>query len=319
MHARARSLAFALAVAVLLSGAAVHAAPAKVASRHGKQPVKRRAVVVAPAADEDTVITDDDVDPPAEAPRVAIDSREDGGDVEEVAKADAEAEAVVTAAPAPRWHVAIGPYLWASSVDARVSLGPASAGGDGAPLERHGSYGAEVLAEARYGRLSVSGDLMYGTVVVNGAAGIGPVMTMVTGNASSLLIDGVAGYAVLGDDRSVFALEVRGGARYQRTAVHGEVGLAGFTLRTPESVAAGSDAVVGARGFVRPCSWLSLSGALDGGVFGASNRTWSASADLSVHATSYLLVSLGWRTLTLDRTQVSLVMQGPRAAVQLTF
>jgi hypothetical protein len=34
---------------------------------------------------------------------------------------------------------------------------------------------------------------------------------------------------------------------------------------------------------------------------------------------SHVLVSAGWRTLTMDRAQVSLAMQGPRAAVQLVF
>jgi hypothetical protein len=33
----------------------------------------------------------------------------------------------------------------------------------------------------------------------------------------------------------------------------------------------------------------------------------------------HVLVSAGWRTLTMDRAQVSLAMQGPRAAVQLVF
>jgi hypothetical protein len=31
------------------------------------------------------------------------------------------------------------------------------------------------------------------------------------------------------------------------------------------------------------------------------------------------MLSVGYRTLTMDRTQVELVLHGPRAAVQLTF
>jgi hypothetical protein len=31
------------------------------------------------------------------------------------------------------------------------------------------------------------------------------------------------------------------------------------------------------------------------------------------------LLSLGWRTLTIERAHVSMVMHGPRAALQLVF
>jgi hypothetical protein len=262
-----------------------------------------------------------------DAPRVALEDRE--GSVDRSVEVG---EPAAPTGPAPKlarrehperseWRVAIGPYLWASAVDANVSLGSSSvaAGVDFIPLSRHAKYGAELLAEVGYGRLSLYTDFMYGVVAVDGMAGIGPVMTGLTGSASSLMIDGAAGYTLAGDDRSLFAFELRGGFRYQRTAVSGALDVEGYSLQMPEQVDAGTDALLGARAFVRPLSWAYLSGMFDVGVFGVSSRTWSGSVDASVRVTSHFLVSLGWRTLTMDRTQVSIVMHGPRAAVQLVF
>ena len=44
-----------------------------------------------------------------------------------------------------------------------------------------------------------------------------------------------------------------------------------------------------------------------------------AAADASMRVTSRVQLSLGWRTLTTDRAQVSIVMHGPRAAIQFLF
>ena len=68
------------------------------------------------------------------------------------------------------WHLAIGPYVWASSVDANVSLGSANVGSsvDFLQTTQHAKFGAELLADARYRRLSLSGDLMYGVVGLEG-------------------------------------------------------------------------------------------------------------------------------------------------------
>lgn len=257
----------------------------------------------------------------AEAPRVALEAAELTGDAGRPASDDAAKLVKAEPAAPSEWHLTIGPYLWASAVDANVSVGSTSvsAGIDFIPIEEHAKYGIEALAELRYGRFAISGDLMYGVLGATGSAGIGPVMTTLTGNVSSLMIDGAAGYTLFGDDDSLLGLEVRSGIRYQRTTVSGELDVGGYSLQTPEQVDAGSDALVGARGVVRPLRWLALSGMFDVGVFGVSSKTWSATADASVRVWSHLLISLGWRTLTMDRSQVSIVMHGPRAAIQLTF
>jgi hypothetical protein len=144
-------------------------------------------------------------------------------------------------------------------------------------------------------------------------------MVTVNGTASSLLVDGFAGYRVAGDDHSVVSLEARGGIRYQRTEVAAAVDLGGSPVASPAIVDAARDVLTGARVFVRPSSRLYFTGAADVGVFGTSNITWSASADASLQLGSRVLMSLGWRTLTIEGANVSMVMHGPRAAVQLLF
>src|SRR4051794_8413806 len=137
--------------------------------------------------------------------------------------------------PSDDWHVAIGPYLWASSVDANVSLGSASVASsvDFLQTTQHAKYGAELVGETRFGKLSLSGDLMYGVVGLTGGSAVGPLMVTVNGEASSLLVDGAAGYTVAGDDHAVLAVEARAGVRYQRTAIAGALGVDGSPIVSP--------------------------------------------------------------------------------------
>jgi hypothetical protein len=309
---------------LVLAGSAAQAAPAATSSRHKKA---KRPAEPPPPPPEDSAEDDRGADAPAEPRKVApeevaletgpTDSLDDRDTVRDTPRV------VKSAAPADHgWEIAIGPYLWASSVDANVSLGgPISTGVDigFVPLVRHARYGAELLAEVRHGRFAMYGDLMYGAEAVNGSTSVASLMVTLSGSASSLLVDGAVGYELIGDEDSVFSLEARAGIRYQGTEIDGSVDVAGISVQSPPSVDDGSDLVAGARAVLRPAHWVFFSGVFDHGVVGASERTWSASADANLRVSSHFLISAGWRTLTLDRSLVSLTMQGPRAAVQLVF
>ena len=262
---------------------------------------RRHAKVVAPAdEDEDEDESDDEEEPEADEAPVTIER--------------------TLGAPSRDWQVAIGPYLWASSVDANVSLGPSSVstGVDFFQMSKHAKYGAEALLDVRYKKLAFSGDVMWGVVGLDGAKEVGPLMVTLNGEASSLLADGMVGYAVVGDERSALAFEPRVGVRYQRTSVSGAVSVGGSDVGSAAQVDAGGDALAGARVVVRPARWFSLAGNADVAVFGSSNATWSASADASVRL-SRVQLSLGYRTLMSDRAQVAMTMHGPRIALQLVF
>jgi Ni/Co efflux regulator RcnB len=243
------------------------------------------------------------------------------GETEERA---AEAPMTLHAKPVQRddgWRVSVGPYLWASSVDANVSVGSANigAGIDFVKTVQHARYGAELLGEVGHGKFSLTGDFMYGVVGIDGGTAVGPVMLTVNGEVSSLQFDGAAGYRIYGDEHSTFAVEGRVGVRYQRTAIKASVGVLGVEAGPPEAIDTGRDILAGTRVFARPASWFFMTGVADLGLFGTSSSTWSVSADANFNVTSHVMLSLGYRTLTIDRTNFSIVMHGPRAAAELVF
>ncbi len=165
----------------------------------------------------------------------------------------------------------------------------------------------------------MTADFMYGVVGLSGGTDIGPVMVTLGGTASRLLVDGFAGYTIVGDEHSVLAIEARGGVRYQRTDVEASVDVGGSTVTPPQILDTGRDVLVGARVFVRPSGRFLLSSTIDTGVLGTSTSTWSAAADAGSRIGSHVMMSLGWRSLTMEGSHVSMVMQGPRAAVQALF
>jgi hypothetical protein len=315
----------ALAACIAVTGSIANAAPAR---RHGhharvskkaKHPKKRAPPV-------------DDTASDSAGDRVAFASRDAEVDasVDTTARRDTSDDELVDAPPKRHrhaasgmhdWNIAIGPNVWASSVDATVTLGGKSVttGVGFFDLEHHARYGIPLLAEARYRRFSLMADFMYGVIDVNGGKDVGPLMVTVDGSASSLQLDSYAGYRLVGDERSPLSLEARGGVRYQRTAVAASLGVNGSPVTSYAVVDGGIDALAGARVFLQPSSRFYVAGAVDIGLFGSSTTTWSAAADANVRVTSHVQVSLGWRTLTMDRSYMEMVMHGPRAAVQATF
>lgn len=333
-----RHLALALAACIVLTGSFAVAAPRR--GRHAKvtKMAKHRVKVAPPIeepAESDTDAGDDEdmVSPKARlsgsgrkssrTARATFDREdEDVIDPDEIDMAEAPVKLrKVAAKRANDWHLAIGPYLWASSVDASVSLGGASvsSGIDFAQITHHARYGAELLAEARYRRFSIASDFMYGVVDLDAAKTLGPLMVTVHGTARSLLLDGTAGYMLTGDDHSLLSIEARAGVRYQRTSVEAAVGIGGSDVASTEKVMAGADAIAGGRVVIHPFNRFYFSSAFDIGAFGSSSLTWSVAADASARLSSRLMLSVGWRTLTIEGASVSLVMHGPRAAVQLVF
>lgn len=296
---------------------------------------KRKAARPAHDRDDDDDDDERDEDQSRKTDRVAFrDQRDDADDesADEVADEDEDEPARApirlrkhtlgrATKPAKDWGLAIGPYVWASSVDAEVSLGSASVGSgvDFMDITRHTRYGAELLAAVSYQRFKLSNDLMYGVIDLEGAKTVGPLMVSLDGSASSLLVDSNLSYRVIGSDSSAVSLEAFAGVRYQRTKIEAAVGLGGSEVASIEKVTNVADALAGARLYLRPFGRLSASGAVDVGVFGDSTLTWSAAADANVRITSRVLFSLGYRALTMNGATVSMKMHGPRAALQLLF
>jgi hypothetical protein len=223
------------------------------------------------------------------------------------------------------WHVAIGPDAWVPGfVDAKlpggssVSGGLGGGGGGSSPVQPHIRFALPLIGEARYHRFSLVVDVLYGAVGVDGGGAEGPVMVTLDGAASYLELDSFLGYRLVGDSRSPFAIELRGGLRYQRAVVAASVGASGNTVASVGLVDATAEALAGARAFVRPWQRLYFSADADVGLFG-SNSTWSASAAANLQIGSHVLVSLGARAMSTNVLGIDLVMYGPRAMVEATF
>jgi hypothetical protein len=266
---------------------------------------------------------DDDADEDSDSDRVAFnDGLEDSDeDTTESIRPPVRVRKRSLLAKPKDWHVAVGPYVWASSVDAEVSIGSASVGSgvDFMDITRHTRYGAELLAAVSYKRFKLSSDMMYGVIDLDGEKTVGPLMVSLNGSASSLLVDGNLSYMLVGGEQSWLSLEALAGVRYQRTSIEAAVGIGGSEVASIEKVTNVADALAGGRICLKPWNRLYASGAFDIGVFGDSTLTWSASADASVRITSRVLFSLGYRALTMNGSQVSMKMHGPRAALQLLF
>jgi hypothetical protein len=287
------------------------------------QPRRRRAADTDDAGTERIVAA---TEPDAAAPRTRAGVDGDAGTPRMRAatrdQASPEEIAQVRQSTAPSgWTFAVGPYIWASAVQADVSFGPLSTGVNIGfiTLARHSRFGAEALLEARRGHFGISADIMYGEAAFSASTAIASVMTNISGKAGSLLVDSAVSYEVLGAETAPISLEARSGVRYQRNAIQGEVGVAGFMVQTPEIIDGGADFVLGARAVVRPTHSLQLAGAFDIGVAGASDSTWSATADLGYRVSRHVLLSAGWRQLTMHRSIVNIEMKGPRAAMQFVF
>ena len=349
----------ALAACLTLIGSVAGAAPLK---RGGKVAKAKLQHEVGSAVDRATVSDDDDAEDDATDDRAADDDADDDaaddttdevetvrntrkvsrkharaprhekksgtdqvGFVEDNDRAelvDAPVEVRKKSAGLRNWHFAIGPNVWAASVDANVAVGAkgVSTAIDFFQLSRQTKYGVPVLIEARYKRFSFVGDLLYGVVAINSdPKEIGPLMVKLDAEVSSLLVDGIAGYRLFGGDDSKLTVEPRAGIRYQRTAIAGSIGLSGNGISPPEIVDAAGDMLVGARVVVRPIQRVSIAATVDQSLFGSSTSTWSAGAEASLRITSRVLLVAGWRTLTQQRAAISTVMHGPRAALQLLF
>jgi hypothetical protein len=337
----------ALAACLTLIGSVADAAPAK----RGKvaKPVKKKKTAAPPVIDERLIEMEDEETDDEEDVEVADDEDEEGEDQEPSTEDDEEprprkkqkrkvgfvddtesAELVDapvkikkrTAKHRRPWNFAIGPNVWMASVDAKVSVGAQgiSTAIDFFQLSRATKLGVPILAEARYKRFSFVADMLYGVIGVSGEKEIGPLMVKLDGTVKQLMVDGLAGYRVLGGDDSKLTFEARGGIRYARMAITGSVGLGGDDPIAPAPIVdAGADVLAGARATVRPLRWFSIAGTVDQSLFGTSASTWSAGVDANVMIKSRVMFAAGWRTMTTQKDSLSTVMHGPKFLLQVLF
>lgn len=219
------------------------------------------------------------------------------------------------------WNFAIGPYLWASDVDANVSVGGSNVakGLDFNSISSHARFGLPLQSEIRYGKFAFAGDLTYGVIDMGFNENAGPVMATVQGTVNSTMVDAFAGYTVLGDEHAMVSLEPRLGLRYSKTEIRGAAEVEDQTAAMLVSIQASKDLLAGARVFLRPLPWLFASAEFDHGLVGDSADTWSAMFLANLKLGRHVQLAAGYRTLTTETAGTNLVMHGPRFSISVLF
>ncbi len=219
------------------------------------------------------------------------------------------------------WHIAVGPNVWLSSVQADVAVGnqTITAAIDFMAISHYTKFAAPLIAEGRYKRFSFVGDMTYAVVGIQGGNEIGPLDIALTGNVSSLQFDGLGGYRVYGNEDSKFSAEARAGVRYSRMAISGNVMLSGTELAPKQLVSSSQDLLLGARIFAKPWKRIFASAAFDQSVVGSSDSTWSLGGEANFRVSNHVLMTAGYKTMVQRSGTVTQTMFGPKFSVQVVF
>lgn len=213
------------------------------------------------------------------------------------------------------WSVSVSPYIWASGIRGKV-------GQFGQPPARLNSSFSDVMSEldlafmgaveARHGRFSLLGDVMYSQLSADGSTDYGILSRSVEVKSKSFSGFFGAGYTVLESDNG--HLDVIGGGRLWHAST--EIALKGGALggRSRTDSATWVDAVAGLRGQYALNEHWYLTG---WGVIGAGQAKldWDATAALGYQFKSNLSAMLGYRALGVNFNRngfvYNVIQQGP--------
>jgi opacity protein-like surface antigen len=247
------------------------------------------------------------------------------------AQATPPTAAAVAAAPATddeRWHFALTPYLWASSMSGEASfkgLPPQPVDVSWGDIWSNLDFGALAGFEAHNGRWGVATDTVFMNlgatvplpdVLGQREPGVDSRQFVFEGDLLYRVFRGVAREGVRA------SVDLVAGARYNKVSVQLESEALPDTKRSFDWV----DGVVGAR-FVAPLTRrLALAGRADIAGLG-SDFTWQAYADLRCRLSPHWTVGAGYRYLDTDydegsgtdRKLWSIVNKGPYAGVQVSW
>jgi hypothetical protein len=234
--------------------------------------------------------------------------------------------------PSEAWEFTVAPYIWFSGMEGTVSAGPVDSEFDVPFLDiaQVLDFGFLGNAEARRGKLSLTGNLIYmklsgdteratGSVLPNAPPGDLSVDTVM----DTLIVEAAVNYEVasaplFGDGRQI-ALDVRGGFRawWLENDVQVELDpgspLGPFKRKFHEN-GGWVDFVIGARVRAQPTEkiGLVLSGDVGGFDIGSSSKlTWSVTAFGTYQITEHWLLGAGWRGIDIDNGVADIFMSGP--------
>lgn len=226
--------------------------------------------------------------------------------------------------PGPEnWEFAVTPYFWAAGLSGKTSQFRSPVINIDASFDKlfqNLDFGAMLMGEARKGRYSIFGDLLYTKIGSQGSLPRGILAN--DADVKSSTFAGFAGLSYSVHETSTTRLEVAAGVRVW--SVDTKITLNGGALNgvSRSDGASWVDALVGVRGNYAFSPKLYATG---WGLIGAggANIDWDVGAGLGYQFTKNISGVLGYRALGVDYKSggflFDVVQQGPMAGLTIRF
>ena len=226
---------------------------------------------------------------------------------------------------APGWTFAVTPYVWAAGLSGEIAqFGLPTIDVDTAfsDILDHLDFAAMAIAEARYDRYSIFGDLIYTKLSGGSATPLGIVVDSVDVETSTFAGLAGAGYSVL--DGPSGRLDIVGGVRVW--SVETEISFSGgpplLDGRTFTDSATWVDGLVGVRGnYSFTPKFFAVGWAMVGA--GEADLDWDVMAGIGYRINDTFSATLGYRALGVDYSEdgflFDVVQQGPIMGLTIRF
>lgn len=221
------------------------------------------------------------------------------------------------------WTFAFSPYFWAAGLSgdtAQFGLPSVHIDADFGDILDDLDFAAMAIGEARYGRYSIFGDIMYTKISSGSATPRGILADDVDVSSQTFAALVGAGYSILQSDRGT--LDVVAGARVWY--VNTDISFSGGILdgRQRSDSATWVDGLAGLRGKYSLTDRIYLTGwGLVGG--GGANVDWDVAGGIGYEFNKTVSAVLGYRALGVDYSSdgfvFDVVQQGPILGVVMHF
>jgi hypothetical protein len=239
------------------------------------------------------------------------------------------ADLISAAAPEPApvvesgWTFSVTPYFWAAGLSGQTSqfgLPVIDIDASFSDIWDNLDFAAMLIGEARYGRYSIFGDLIYTKLGADSATPLGILATSVDVEASTFAGLAGAGYSLL--DGPSGRLDVVGGLRVW--SVDTDISFSGAFLdgQTRSDGATWVDGLVGVRGnYAFTPKFFAVGWGLVGA--GEADLDWDVAAGIGYRINDTFSATLGYRALGVDYSEdgflFDVVQQGPIMGLTIRF
>lgn len=235
----------------------------------------------------------------------------------------AETDPAPASLPSNEWQFAVTPYFWAAGLSGKVSQSRSPVIDIHADFDKlfdNLDFGAMLIGDARKGRYSVFGDLIYTKIGTQGNTPRGLLASSADVKTSTFAGLLGMGYSVL--ENSPHQLDVVAGLRVW--SVDTDITLKGAHLngRTRSDGATWVDGLVGVRGNYVLSSKYYLTG---WGLIGAggAEADWDVGLGIGYNISKNVSAAIGYRALGVDYSsggfKFDAVLQGPMAGLTIRF